>query len=295
MKKILIPKDENIKEYQTPQKSAYIIHKFRQNRLEVNIYEMRSRYTLYFNPPEKEGAVKSYYVLKGSLYCIADKKIASVGDLFILNYGDEPYHVKVIETCEVLVHALDDDSFSRTAKTFEDIYETLIKIQEKDSYTLDHSYNVHYLAEQMGMALGYKGERFLRLLLAAQYHDIGKIKVDTDILQKAGKLTDEEYEAMKEHAVLGKDLIVENFSEDLYQIISQHHERLDGSGYPLGLKGDEIQEEAKIIGICDSYDAMVSDRVYKKGKSKSEAIAELNELAGIKYDPYLVDIFLKLL
>ncbi len=80
----------------------------------------------------------------------------------------------------------------------------------------------------------------------------------------------------------------------IYNIINQHHERIDGSGYPNGLKGDEIMEEAKIIAICDSYDAMVSNRIYDKAKTKQEALNEIEDLSGTLYDTELVDVFIKL-
>lgn len=128
----------------------------------------------------------------------------------------------------------------------------------------------------MGLALGYSGNRMLHLLLAAQYHDIGKINIPDDILNKPGRLTDHEFSIMKGHVVEGKDLIIENFNEDVYQIIVQHHERIDGSGYPLGLKGSRICQEAKILAICDSYDAMISQRIYKNLNQKKRPLRSLS-------------------
>ncbi|WP_350344614.1 HD domain-containing phosphohydrolase [Proteinivorax tanatarense] len=97
---------------------------------------------------------------------------------------------------------------------------------------------------------------------------------------------------MKGHVVQAKSFIVSCFGKPVFDIACQHHERIDGSGYPYGLTDREISQEGKIIAICDSYDAMTTDRIYKKGKSKKEAIDELKELRGVKYDSCLVDLFI---
>jgi HD-GYP domain-containing protein (c-di-GMP phosphodiesterase class II) len=294
MSRCWIGKDDVIKRTHTPQGSAIILNKYKHNQLEVNIYEIEPDFVLYFQPPELEGALKTYWILKGKIQCVNENRVCSEGDMIILNSHQEPYHFSALEHTTVLVHSINDDSFSRTERNFDGIYKVLMKIQEKDSYTLDHSYNVHRLVEKMGVSLGYKGHRMLNLLLAAQYHDIGKIEIDDAILNKPTPLSNSEYELMKEHAIRGKSLILENFSAEVYEIIQQHHERFNGSGYPKGLHGFEICEEARILAICDSFDAMISDRVYKRGKSKEDAYEEIASLSGILYDPELVQLFLEL-
>jgi putative nucleotidyltransferase with HDIG domain len=292
MKKHFYKSGDYLNAVEMPQGSAKIYKRVHEKPVQINEYHLKEGYTLYFQPPKNKDGLKSYYILSGSVEAFEDKRICCPGDLVLLNFEDEPYHIKVISDTKVLVHSIHEDSFTATKNNFHHIYKVLTKIHEKDSYTLDHSYQVHQLVEKMGLALGYSGNRMLNLLLAAQYHDIGKINIPDHILNKPGRLTDDEFTIMKSHVVEGKDLIMENFSEDVYQIIVQHHERVDGSGYPLGIKGNRICQEAKILAICDSYDAMISQRIYKKPKSKEEALKELQALKGLLYDSKLVDLFM---
>lgn len=294
MRKTLVKTEDYLKILQTPQGSATIYSKEKRSRLEINIYEMKKGFTLYFQPPSTFSGIKTYWILEGKIFSIQDEVLCDIGSLIVLEYGDEPYHFNTLEETKVLVHSIDEDSFEQTKSNFNAIHQVLTQIQSKDSYTLDHSFNVHHLVEKMGVVLGYKGKRMLNLLLSAQYHDIGKIKIPNDILNKPSSLTNEEFEVMKTHVSEGRELIEESFSSEVYEIVVQHHERYDGSGYPRGLLGKNILEEARIIGICDSFDAMTSDRIYKKGKSFDGALAEIKALSGILYDPDLVEIFEKI-
>lgn len=295
MNRKLIKFEEHIRKVETPQGSATIISKLKLDRVEVNVYEIKRGFTLYFQPPKIPGAIKIYWVLKGQLNCINEQYICGQGSMVVLRPGDEPYHIHSIEDTQVLLHSVDDESFSQTEKTFNHIYGVLQQIQEKDSYTLDHSYNVHRLTEKLGTALGYSGNRLLNLLLSAQYHDVGKIEISDTILNKPDKLDPDEFEIMKKHVTVGEPIILENFSDEVYDIIAQHHERYDGSGYPKGLKGEAIRHEARILAICDSYDAMISKRVYKIGKSPAEALLEIEKLAGTLYDPQIVRVFVEIM
>ena len=295
MKKHFYKTDTYLNKMVLPQGSAIIYERVFQKNLQINEYHMKAGFTLYFQPPKNEEGLKSYCILSGEIQALESKESLSNGDLVVLNYKDEPFHFKVLSETRVLVHSINEDSFNTTKKTFEHIYHILSKIQEKDSYTSDHSYHVHDLVSNMGSALGYSGKRMLNLLLAAQFHDIGKINIPDHILNKPDKLTEKEFIIMKSHVEEGKALILEFFSEDVYKIVALHHERENGSGYPLGLKKDDIMEEAKILAICDSYDAMISQRVYKKAKSKDEAVEELIAFKDILFDGKLVDLFISLL
>ncbi|EMF45950.1 metal dependent phosphohydrolase [Planococcus halocryophilus Or1] len=129
------------------------------------------------------------------------------------------------------------------------------------------------------------------LLLASILHDIGKINIPEEILRKPGKLTNEEFDLMKTHPGEGAAMIRETPYADIADIIEQHHERVNGRGYPFGLKGDEILIEAKIIGVCDTFDAMTEDRAYRGAFSAEYAMAEINSLIGIQYDEEVVKAF----
>lgn len=139
------------------------------------------------------------------------------------------------------------------------------------------------------------------VVLAAPMHDIGKIRVPDTILNKPGRLTDEEYETMKTHAAYGSEIIRRTMSgveekaycDVAYRIARHHHERYDGSGYPDGLKGEDIPLEARIMALADVYDALVSERVYKKAFTKEEAKRIILEGSGTQFDPELVPVFLE--
>ena len=127
------------------------------------------------------------------------------------------------------------------------------------------------------------------LLLAALYHDVGKCYQQTEILSKPGRLTDSEYAAMKRHPIDSFNLLSARFSPDVARIARGHHERLDGSGYPDGLKGDEIPMTVQAVGLADAYDALVSQRVYKPAYTHAEALAMIRGGECGAFDPLLVD------
>ena len=120
------------------------------------------------------------------------------------------------------------------------IMDNLDEIQKKDQYTREHTLRVNNLAKRLGLKLGMSGQDIVDLSLAALAHDVGKIAIDDAILNKPAKLTDLEYEIMKEHVIRSKELVEGRFNEKVYRTIIEHHERIDGSGYPVGLEGDEI-------------------------------------------------------
>ncbi|WP_051569111.1 HD-GYP domain-containing protein [Alkaliphilus transvaalensis] len=291
----IIREDEFQKSAKLPEGSAEIINKYKDQLIEINIYVINEGEGVHLRPPLTKDSVKSYYILEGKIYCITTKEYYKKDTLVMLRYEDDLLHINALERTCLLVHSVRDDSYIHTENSFIDIYNILLKIQNKDAYTHNHSMRVYELAKMMATNLGYQGQRFQNLCCAAKYHDIGKIYVDDEILNKPSQLTEAEYEAMKEHVTNGKNLILENFNIETYEIIKQHHERTNGSGYPKGLKGEEILEEAKIIAICDTFDAMTTDRVYKKGKSKEDALKLLKEQAGLQYDKALVQLFFKII
>ena len=142
---------------------------------------------------------------------------------------------------------------------------------------------------------------FRNVVLAAPLHDIGKIKIPDIILNKPAKLTEKEYEVIKMHAIYGANIVkktiysIENkdYSDVAFNIAKHHHERWDGTGYPEGLKGEEIPLEARIMALADVYDALVSDRVYKKAYSKEKAIEIIREGSGTQFDPLLAALFIE--
>lgn len=158
-----------------------------------------------------------------------------------------------------------------------------------------HSYRVTKLSLRLGRILHFDEEELLVVGGSALLHDIGKIRIPKELLTKPGKLTTEEREIMKRHSGIGAE-ILQGFPslECARGPVEQHHERWNGSGYPMGLKGEKIARAARLIGIVDSYEAMVDQRSYNRVKSHEEADTELLRYSGILYDPEMVAAFVAL-
>lgn len=174
-----------------------------------------------------------------------------------------------------------------------------ISLDEKDRYTHGHSKRVTNLSLQLAEHATEEVVDVELLRLCGVLHDIGKIGVPDNILRKAGKLTPEEYEIIKKHPRQGAQILRPMESDDriarISKIIKHHHERYDGTGYPDGLKGKEIPYLSRIIAIADNYDAMTSDRPYRKGMDNQIAIEEIRKNSGTQFDPLLVEAFVRCL
>lgn len=164
-------------------------------------------------------------------------------------------------------------------------------LEMRDPYTFKHTQNVANISETIGKELNWDANRILGLRLAGELHDIGKISIPLDILNKPGKLSDLEYEMIKQHVNKCSSLF-ENikFPFSLQDMISQHHERLDGSGYPKGLKSEDILIEAKILAVSDVLESMTSHRPYRAALGMDVALNELNSGSGTKYDAEVVGL-----
>lgn len=154
-----------------------------------------------------------------------------------------------------------------------------------------HSYNVSYLSVRLAEYIGYNNERIQALAIGALLHDIGKTKIQEKLLNKSGRLTEEEFAIVKKHTVLGSELIKSfNSYQSILPIILYHHERWDGAGYER-LNGNEIPEPAQIVTIADAFDAMTTSRPYQKTKTLFETLHELNKNKGLQFSPELVEQF----
>ncbi|MDD3416349.1 MAG: diguanylate cyclase [Lachnospiraceae bacterium] len=176
------------------------------------------------------------------------------------------------------------------------IYTIITTLHEKNSREERHSQRVSVLCEMMGNALHLPEDQVKELKVAGLLHDIGKVAIEESILNKEGKLTKEEWEKMKQHSEIGyRILSTVNSMSEMAEYVLAHHERLDGSGYPKKLKGDEIPLQSRIIAIADSFDAMVSERSYKDSLTKEEAIEELKRNVNIQFSKELVDVFVEVI
>jgi len=174
--------------------------------------------------------------------------------------------------------------------------ETMSKIIEvKDPYTSGHQQRVSQLSVAIAKTLNLSQEQIEGIKIAALIHDIGKIGIPTEILSKSTALSDIEFSLIKEHSQIGYDILKAiDFSYPVAKIVLQHHERINGSGYPNQLKGDEIFLEAKILGVADVVEAMSSHRPYRPALGIDVALDEIIQNKGILYDPEVVDACLKL-
>jgi putative nucleotidyltransferase with HDIG domain len=166
-------------------------------------------------------------------------------------------------------------------------------LDAKDPYTYGHSQRVVKLAMMMADKLNLNNGRRFTLQLAASLHDIGKIGMPDNILKKADSLEDIEMNKAKDHPIIGSEILgeIEELSE-VASIVRHHHERFDGKGYPDGLKENAIPLFSRILFILDAYEALASDRVYRKGMGRMQAVNEIKKNAGTQFDPELVEVFL---
>jgi response regulator RpfG family c-di-GMP phosphodiesterase len=176
-------------------------------------------------------------------------------------------------------------------------YRTTLKaltsaLEARDSETHGHSERVVNFSMRLGRELGLGEEQMCSLEFGSLLHDIGKIGVPDAILRKPAKLSESEWVKMREHPLHGQKILrgIE-FLEGAARVVAQHHERWDGSGYPAGLKGEEIDINARIFAVADAFDAITSDRVYRKGRGYDEALAELEAYGGRQFDPEVVAAF----
>jgi hypothetical protein len=167
-------------------------------------------------------------------------------------------------------------------------------IDAKDPYTCGHSNRVAIISKRLAESMGLPAQRVQQIYLAGLMHDIGKIGVPESVLCKPGRLTPEEYEAVKKHPGLGAKILggIRQLDDVIAGILC-HHERLDGRGYPQGIRGDEVPLDARIIGLADCFDAMSSDRTYRKALPLAAVVDEVRNCAGTQFDPEVVAHLLK--
>ncbi|HST32909.1 MAG TPA: diguanylate cyclase [Solirubrobacteraceae bacterium] len=184
----------------------------------------------------------------------------------------------------------DDDDHNRTLAN-----SLALAVDAKDSYTQSHSQTVANLCAAIADELGFDAQRLQRIRIAGLLHDVGKIGIPDAVLRKPAKLTEPEYELMKTHAALGADIVLAAEMPQRADWIRHHHERIDGHGYPGGRAGVEIPLESRVIHVADAFEAMTSDRPYRKGPGEQFAIEELRRNAGTQFDEDVVDAFLRVL
>jgi len=235
----------------------------------------------------KEGAVD--FITKPLNPALLMARINRILDLYYLQS-------KLQEEIQIRTQAIVDKTQQMTIM-FEQIIQALANtIDAKDKYTKGHSDRVSKYSVMIGKQLGYTEMQLLHLKYAALLHDIGKIGIPDWIINKTGPLTDEEFETVKTHPVIGGDILKTITSvRDIYDGAMYHHEHYDGSGYPEGLIGKGIPEMARIINVADSYDAMTSRRSYREMLNQEKVRSEMEKGLGTQFDPIIGSIMLQII
>jgi len=225
-------------------------------------------------------------------FCLIDKK-GNIKNIF-LKVGIIPGSKKSIASLIDITE--NKKSEERLKKSMDAAIDTMSRIIEaKDPYTSGHQNRVYQLALRIAQEMKLPEDKIEGIRIASLIHDIGKIGLPAEILSKPTKLTDIEHSLLKNHSQIGYDILKSiDFSYPIAQIALQHHERLNGSGYPNNLKGDKILLEARILGVADVVEAMSSHRPYRPALGIDKALEEISQNRGILYDPEVVDACLKL-
>lgn len=266
----------------------------RQNKQDELIkMELKAGSLLIVQVEECQQGENHYEILAGQLMDIDEKKILHAKDVMTYHHILEPVILRcltdVVLNWHIEGHVFDALNFENDV-----IINTLDQIMQKDNYTKEHALRVAELSKSLAIAAGCKGREVSNIAVAALAHDLGKVRISDEILNKPSRLTADEYEQIKEHVSLGYEIVKELLPEPITEIILQHHERIDGSGYPNGLKGDAICKGAKILAIADSFDAMHTERPYKLGMDIPAIITELRRCSNTSYEAELVELFIEL-
>ncbi|MDQ1147514.1 putative nucleotidyltransferase with HDIG domain [Bacillus sp. SORGH_AS 510] len=263
---------------------------------EVILQTIKEGKTFYVFPGEEPETMEFFFIVNGEcVYEEMDTKIyLKSGDYFYIHHLEDATYFKALTDMK-LIWFTTQPAFHFISESINELTKIVKQVEEKDQYTYQHSARVQTYSVRIAKQLQLSKEKLENLYFASLFHDVGKIHVPEEILNKPGKLSNEEFEILKKHSWDGCEMVKSTYYGHIGDIILQHHERLDGSGYPSGLSGEEILLEAQIIGVADTYDAMTSDRVYRKGLDPKIAIAELKRLAGSHYRSEIVEAFEKVL
>ncbi len=186
----------------------------------------------------------------------------------------------------------DDDDAVGIAKRERLLTRLAGAVDAQDAYTVGHSHRVARHAATVARRMGLSEDEVDRIWVAATVHDVGKLRLPREILEKPGKLTDAEYEIVKSHAEEGAAIVAVLGDEQVTAIVRHHHERMDGAGYPAGLAGEQIPLGARIVAVADTFDAIIEARPYRAGAPHKQALDVLRQEAGKQFDPHVVEVFL---
>ena len=260
----------------------------------VELREVRLRQGETLTLVPKEDVQEIYYLIKGALSC-TDQTLRHLecapGDLLLTRSLDAPLTLRAQTTVRLLLYTT-APVFWSVSQSLRELMELAVEVEKKDGYTAEHCRRLQGLAVATGEMLHLSRARLYLLDVAAFLHDVGKLRVPTSVLQKAGPLSSEEWRVVREHPAHGRELVEGTLIAEAGRFIEQHHERMDGSGYPRGLRGADIFTESYIIAAADVYDAMTTDRPYRAALPEEVAVAHLREGAGRQFPGEVVNALL---
>lgn len=270
------------------------------NGISYSLYTLipNSASWIHYTPNDDDSFTERYTILSGELEVDVEGKkiILCPGDVIDTNINPAVHTCYAKETVEML--------FEMTSSFFEKnfteryiIQRDARKIQEVDGYTYHHCARIRDYSIELWKRMEPK-QNVSILSVGSYFHDIGKLAIPLDILNKPSKLTEKEWNIIKMHTTLGAEMMRKHEVEWLRKaafIVEEHHERYDGKGYPYGLMGSEISLEASIVSVVDAFDAMTTNRVYRDAMTIEDAIQEMKDGRGTQFNPIVVDEFLKML
>jgi len=252
----------------------------------------------------RDMAVKKHYGINNSAAWVPLKLKGMVIGFMLLEdkldgtfFSDDELELVSTLANQVVV-AIENAWLYEKVKTnyFSTIHSLVNALEANDRYMKGHSERVRYLSLELGKFIGLDNKELEVLEHAAVLHDIGKIGIATTVLHKEGRLTENEYDIIKTHTLIGDQILCPIYTlEGVRTTILQHHERYDGKGYPHGISGEEISVMARIMAVIDTFDAMITDRPYRKAVSLSKTKEELKQSAGSQLDPQITNAFLNML
>ncbi len=251
---------------------------------------------VWLTPGEDPDAFECFFVHSGRLEIHDGDQIVPLqrGDSFFTENLKSDVQIRCVQEADVL-YICNTPNFDNETYWQQRLRQLIDRIDSKDHYTKGHSMSVARYSLKLREALIEHCSRLSmeEFTIAALFHDVGKCNVPDAILQKPGALTKEEYEVIKHHPADSERILEPMYGKVIASIASMHHERLDGTGYPNGLKGEEIPFEARIIIVADAFDAMTTNRVYSRARTLETAAAELRGLKE-QYDPIVTDTLYRL-
>lgn len=266
------------------------------NNVQLIVQHIKKNNKIYIAPALNNNVFEFFYIASGKIEFKNEDKIVtlSTGDCF---YYKDPSEITFIHVCEdtTALYFTTEPVFDDLSEMNNEVNEIISEIDRKDRYTKGHCNRVGMYTAALAQRCTEKIPSMINLMYASKLHDIGKCMISDEILLKPGKFNEEESDIMNNHPSYSYKMLREKFNLDpsICKIAECHHERYDGSGYPNGLKGEEIPIESRIITIVDTFDAITSNRSYQLARSPEEAINEM-EAVSHHFDPNLFEIFKEL-